>query len=105
MTQIDFLDKPIDTRVYDNIKRDRTQHANVSEANFHPLILENNRIWENLDQNAIYNNRKHSKASQNSFFFTQINGPNELENKKWGESNFRTHLFYRVKERKREILS
>lgn len=44
MKQIDLLDKQIDTRVYASIKRDLTQHANVSEANFHPLSLANNRI-------------------------------------------------------------
>lgn len=44
MKQTDLLDKQIDTRVYDNVKRDRTQLANVSVANFYPLIFENNRI-------------------------------------------------------------
>lgn len=35
------------------IKRDRMQHAEMSEVNFHPIIWGHNRIWESLDHNVI----------------------------------------------------
>lgn len=45
------------------VKRDRTQHAGVREANFHLTRLENNGISENFEQNVMFN-KANQKPSQ-----------------------------------------
>lgn len=37
----------------DKVRQDRLQHADVHEANFHPIVSSNDRILRNADQNGI----------------------------------------------------
>lgn len=74
-------------------KWERMQHVDVSEANFHPINLENNRIWIkmwhltkqmwNLSHfksiKLPHEIRKHTTVTSRNSFFLNV-GPNELDN-------------------------
>lgn len=60
------------------LKCDRTHHADVSEANYHSIIWENNRTWADLNQICHIKQRKwefyieHTVITLNEFIFITI---------------------------------